>query len=60
MSYVSFIFAVMRVYNKRETITMPQQQKLDCPICTHPRLTNLSDHMIHSHNISGKERKALL
>ena len=39
---------------------MPQQRKLDCPICNHPRLTNLSDHLIHSHNVSGKERKALL
>ena len=39
---------------------MPQQRKLDCPICNHPRLTNLSDHLIHSHNISGKGRKALL
>ena len=39
---------------------MPQQQKLDCPICDHPRLSNLSDHLIHSHNISSKERKALL
>ena len=39
---------------------MPQQRKLDCPICNHPRLTNLSDHSIHSHNNSGKERKALL
>ena len=40
--------------------TMPQQRNLDCPISNHPRLTNLSDHLIHSHNISGKERKALL
>ena len=39
---------------------MPQQRKLDCPICNHPKLTNLSDHLIHSHNISVKERKALL
>ena len=39
---------------------MPQQRKWDCPICNHPRLTNLSDHLIHSHNISGKEWKALL
>ena len=39
---------------------MPQQRKLDCPICYHPRLTNLSDHLIRSHNISDKERKALL
>ena len=39
---------------------MPWQRKLDCPVCNHPRLTNLSDHLIHSHNISGKEKKALL
>ena len=39
---------------------MPQQQKLNCPICYHPRLTNLSSHLVRSHNISGKERKALL
>ena len=45
---------------KSQAVTMPQQRKLDCPICNHPRLTNLSDHLIHSHNISGKERKALL
>ena len=39
---------------------MPQQQKLNCPVCYHPRLTNLSKHLVCSHNISGKERKALL
>ena len=39
---------------------MPQQLKLDCPICYHPRLTNLSSHLVRSHNISSKERKALL
>ena len=39
---------------------MPQQGKLDCPIYNHPRLTNLSDHLVRSHNISGKEKKALL
>ena len=39
---------------------MPQQLKLDCPICYHPRLTNLSSHLVRSHNIYGKERKALL
>ena len=39
---------------------MPQQLKLYCPICYHPRLTNLSSHLVRSHNISGKERKALL
>ena len=27
--------------------------------CEHPRTVNLSDHLICSHNISGKERKAL-
>ena len=31
-----------------------------CPICKHPRVVNLSDHLIRSHNISGKERKTLL
>ena len=31
-----------------------------CPVCEHPRVVNLSDHFISSHNISGKERKALL
>ena len=39
---------------------MPRQRKLDCPICKYPRLTNLSDHLIRSHNIPDKERKALL
>ena len=39
---------------------MPQQRKLDCPICNHRRLTNVSDHLTRSHNISGKEKKALL
>ena len=39
---------------------MPQQRKSGCPICYHPRLTNLSDHLIRSHNISRKEGKALL
>ena len=31
-----------------------------CPVCEHPRVVNLSDHLIRSYNISGKERKALL
>ena len=31
-----------------------------CPICKHPRVVNLSDHLIRSHNVSGKERKTLL
>ena len=31
-----------------------------CPICKHPRVVNLSDHLIRSYNISGKERKTLL
>ena len=45
---------------KSQKETMPHQRKLDSPICNHPRLTNSSDHLIHSHNISGKERKTLL
>ena len=36
---------------------MPQQRKLDCPICNYSRLTILCDHLIRSHNISGKEGK---
>ena len=48
-------------YKKRsQTKTMPQQRKLDCPICNYPGLTNLYDHLIRSYNISGKERKTLL
>ena len=31
-----------------------------CPICKHPRVVNLSDHLIRSQNISGKEKKTLL
>ena len=40
--------------------TMSQQRKLDCPICNHSELTNLSDHLIHSHNVYGKKKKTLL
>ena len=31
-----------------------------CPVCEHPSVVNSSDHLIRSHNISGKERKASL
>ena len=31
-----------------------------CLVCEYPRVVNLSDHLIRSHNISGKERKAVL
>ena len=31
-----------------------------CPVCEHPRVVNLTDHSIPSHNISGKDRKASL
>ena len=31
-----------------------------CPVCEHRRVVSSSDHLIRSHNISGKERKALL
>ena len=31
-----------------------------CPVCEHPTVVNLSDHLIRSHNISGKEKKPLL
>ena len=39
---------------------MFQQRKLECPICRHPRLTNLGRHLTTVHGISGKERKSLL
>ena len=39
---------------------MSQQRKLECPICRHPRLTNLGCHLTTVHDISGKERKSLL
>ena len=29
------------------------------PVCEHSRVVNLTDPLIRSHNISGKERKAL-
>ena len=39
---------------------MSHQLKLNCPICNYPKLTNLSCHLTTVHDISGKERKALL
>ena len=39
---------------------MPQQLKLNFPICNHPSLTNLTRHLTTVHGISGQERKALL
>ena len=39
---------------------MSQQRKLECPICRHPRLTNLGRHLTTVYDISGKERKSLL
>ena len=60
MNYVSFILQSERVYNKRETVTMPQQRKLDCPICNYSRPANLSDHLTKVHGINGQERKCLL
>ena len=39
---------------------MSYQQKLNCPICEYPRLTNLSDHLTKVHGINGQERKCLL
>ena len=39
---------------------MPNQLKLNCPICNYPRLTNLSLHLTEVHGINGQERKCLL
>ena len=39
---------------------MSHQLKLNCPICNSPKLTNLSRHLTTVHDISGKEREALV
>ena len=39
---------------------MSYQLKLNCPICNHPKLTNLSRHLTTVHGINGQERKCLL
>ena len=39
---------------------MSHQLKLNCPICHYPKLTNLSRYLTTAHDISGKDRKALL
>ena len=36
---------------------MPQKCPKMCPICNHPKLFNLSDHLTKGHGISGQERK---
>ena len=39
---------------------MSYHLKLNCPICSHPSLTNLTQHLTRIHGISGQGRKALL
>ena len=39
---------------------MSHQLKLNSPVCNYPKLTNLSRHLTTVHDISSKERKALL
>ena len=46
--------------NKIQTVTMSHQVKSNCPTCNYPKLTNLGHHLTTVHDISGKERKALL
>ena len=36
---------------------MPQKYPEICPICNHPKLFNLSDHLNKVHDINGQERK---
>ena len=45
---------------KSQTVTMPHQLKLNCPVCNYPRLTNLSDHLTKVHGIDEQGRKCLL
>ena len=36
---------------------MPQKYPKMCPVCNHPKLFNLSDHLTKVHGINGQERK---
>ena len=36
---------------------MPQKYQEMCPVCNHPKLFNLSDHLNKVHGINGQERK---
>ena len=36
---------------------MPQKYPKMCPVCNHPKLFNLSDHLNKVHGINGGERK---
>ena len=36
---------------------MPQKYPTICPVCNHPKLFNLSDHLNKVHGINGYERK---
>ena len=36
---------------------MPQNYPKMCPVCNHPKLFNLSDHLSKVHGINGQERK---
>ena len=36
---------------------MPQKYLKMCPVCNHPKLFNLSDHLIKAHGINRQERK---
>ena len=50
------LLALLIVDEKRsQTDTMPQQRKLDCPFCNHPRLINLSDHFSKCHNLNEQK-----
>ena len=39
---------------------MPQKYPKMCPVCDHPKLFNLSDHLTEVHGINGQERKCWL
>ena len=52
---VLFLAPLIADEKRSQTETMPQERKLDCPICSHPRLTNLSDDMNKRHSLNVKE-----
>ena len=39
---------------------MPSKKPRTCPICHHPSVTNLGQHLYGVHGINGQERKQLL
>ena len=39
---------------------MPSKEPCTCPVCQHPGIVNLSQHLNGVHSICGQERKQLI